>query len=269
MMPVTPSIKLRWLSRVRCDSSLTPTARLVAGIYEERANKYGKSWIGKTRIAKLLGVSEKTVQRATRALVARRYIRITPRLGSTNVGEILFAAEDMGIHPKYKQQDTAEPPRDKTGQDEGQNASGRVVSGDHQIYMNPIKIEPSLSLPSPVQRGSDASAMKARVATLRKRIGAVKFDRWLGEATFVDGDPVHIIAAKSFAAKFVEQKFRHHIEAVFGDGFTVTSREEGALQKPQRQPTAQSSQTAVPSKDASEALPTNPSRTYDSKGGAA
>ena len=90
MVKFEPSDRIRWATAVRHDPRLRPSVHSVAAEISNHANKEGKANPGKARLSRLIGVSEKTVQRATTALVAYGYLNRHRRIGRSNIYQLMF-----------------------------------------------------------------------------------------------------------------------------------------------------------------------------------
>lgn len=79
------------------DESLTPTQLRVLcaiGIHTDKLG--GNVWASVRTLAKEANVAERTVQAACAVLVERGYLKVVPRVGTTNLYEVQL---DAGVHP--------------------------------------------------------------------------------------------------------------------------------------------------------------------------
>ena len=100
------------------------------------------------------------------------------------------------------------------------------VSGSH-IEEEPS--EPSNILPAQIETPSDARAMEARIAALRKELGEAVFRAWFDGAVF--GEKV-IALSKRFKADWVARHFSSVIERVFGEDVSIIAADDPRRGKP-------------------------------------
>ncbi len=89
------------------DESLTPTQLRVLcaiGIHTDKLG--GNVWTSVRTLAKEANVAERTVQAACAVLVERGYLKVVPRVGTTNLYEVQL---DAGVHAPAGEGVPAEP----------------------------------------------------------------------------------------------------------------------------------------------------------------
>lgn len=176
METVTASTTLRWLTRVHSDSRLAATARLVAAVYQRRANKTGKCWPSKRSVAQDLGLSVKTVQRANAALLKNGYVRVIRRIGGANVYELALLSSDYGTSSPIASGDLPSNPQAVIDQPVGHSRPHRGGTGVPQTYPESIT---GTYAASPAQRGPAQSVQTSTPAGSEETVRTAKFVPYL------------------------------------------------------------------------------------------
>lgn len=163
-------------ARAVMDQTLTPTQLRVLCAIGIHTNKLGGNvWASVRTLAKEAGVAERTVQLACAVLVERGYLKVTPRVGTTNLYEVQL---DAGVHP-----DAGEgvhellrgrgAPADAPKRPQGTTPKGNESSAEERAVLQALWT----TYPKRPEPHSFPAALKALVPVLRAGVDGARIIR--------------------------------------------------------------------------------------------
>jgi DNA-binding Lrp family transcriptional regulator len=194
---IPKQLRAEWMDCMALDSTLSHVAFRGAGVIGSHFNRYtGKTFLSQETIARVMGVSERTVYAAIRELEDRGYLLVKRReLGTvsrkTVSGEIqVKVAGGKGVantyFPAFQRSQLAATNRgvklathcDLIWEQRSQKSAPKVATS-----CDPTLTPPSEENPSRAREPSSADALGCLAAVIRASIGNDQFRSWFGMAS--------------------------------------------------------------------------------------
>jgi DNA-binding transcriptional ArsR family regulator len=213
--------KLATVDRIRRDKDLTPSTRMIgAEIFSLLEFRTGDAWPSVMYLAEKLGLTDRTIKRATAALKKLGYIEVDRRGRSNRYRPVFEAAQssaEQGTNcPLSDDQQGTECHLFKPDRGQKQPQQGTKTTGNRGQKRPPTSLETTLGLPAraAAARGGAPGGAPAPAsdqlggfaARLRHRLGEDKFASWLGKAAFIaeEGETLTLAAPSRFIADYLK-----------------------------------------------------------------